>query len=204
VSRLTRPLPQAGLDDIISLVPIYGDILSGVLQLYQVWLCFVFGVPRNLLGMMILNVVLDVIVGLVPIIGDFLDNLFKSNLRNLAILETYLLTDPIARGKYHILLMPEGTEFLPKVGNGRDRWGAGWFSGGRAKEDAELEDEARTGRVRVTRRVKKEEAEGWARYAADGGATGMAGAGAGTRSARARASATANGSGNGPMQDPLD
>lgn len=157
--------------------------------------------------MMILNVFLDVIVGLVPIIGDFLDNLFKSNLRNLAILEDYLLTDPIARGKYHILLMPEGTEFLPKVGGGRDRWGAGWFSGGRAKEDAELEEEARTGRVRVTRRVKKEEAEGWARYTADGGAAGMAGAGGpsgGTRSARARASATANGSANGPMQDPLD
>lgn len=44
---------KAGLDDIISLVPIYGDILSGILQLYQVWLCFIFGVPRTLLGYMV-------------------------------------------------------------------------------------------------------------------------------------------------------
>lgn len=38
---------RAGLDDIISLVPLYGDIVSGVLQLYQVWLCWLFGVPLN-------------------------------------------------------------------------------------------------------------------------------------------------------------
>lgn len=44
---------QAGLDDIISLVPVYGDILSGILQLYQVWLSFVFGVPLNILGYMV-------------------------------------------------------------------------------------------------------------------------------------------------------
>lgn len=36
---------RAGLDDIISLVPLYGDIAAGVLQLYQVWLAFVFGIP---------------------------------------------------------------------------------------------------------------------------------------------------------------
>ena len=44
---------QAGIDDIISLVPIYGDILSGILQLYQVWLCFIFGVPLNIIGFMV-------------------------------------------------------------------------------------------------------------------------------------------------------
>lgn len=36
---------RAGLDDIISLVPIYGDIVSGIMQLYQVWLAWIFGVP---------------------------------------------------------------------------------------------------------------------------------------------------------------
>ena len=44
---------QAGLDDIISLVPLYGDIVAGVLQLYQVWLCFIFGVPLPILGYMV-------------------------------------------------------------------------------------------------------------------------------------------------------
>ncbi len=36
---------RAGLDDIISLVPIWGDVLSGLMQLYQVWLAWIFGVP---------------------------------------------------------------------------------------------------------------------------------------------------------------
>ena len=44
---------QAGIDDIISLVPLYGDIASGILQLYQVWLSFIFGVPLNLIGWMV-------------------------------------------------------------------------------------------------------------------------------------------------------
>jgi hypothetical protein len=50
---LTELTGKAGLDDIISLVPLYGDIVSGILQLYQVWLCFVFGVPLQILGYMV-------------------------------------------------------------------------------------------------------------------------------------------------------
>ena len=44
---------RAGLDDIISLVPLWGDIVSGILGLYQVWLSFLFGVPLNILGYMV-------------------------------------------------------------------------------------------------------------------------------------------------------
>jgi hypothetical protein len=44
---------RAGLDDLISLVPLYGDILSGFLQLYQVYLCFLFGVELRTLGFMV-------------------------------------------------------------------------------------------------------------------------------------------------------
>jgi hypothetical protein len=44
---------RAGLDDIISLVPLYGDLLSGVFQLYQVFLCWLFGVPAYLLSQMV-------------------------------------------------------------------------------------------------------------------------------------------------------
>lgn len=39
---------RAGLDDIISLVPLYGDLVSAIFQLYQVLLCFIFGVPYAL------------------------------------------------------------------------------------------------------------------------------------------------------------
>ena len=101
----------------------------------------------------------DVVVGIVPLIGDFLDNLFKSNLRNLAVLESWLLTSSSAQ-RYHILLMPEGNEFVPRP-RSASRFSSSWFGGGKSTvEDAEKERERMTGKVRVTRRMGKEEGEG--------------------------------------------
>lgn len=150
---------RAGLDDVISLVPIYGDIISGILQLYQVWLCFIFGVPRTILGYMLLNVLIDCVVGIVPLIGDFLDNLFKSNLRNLSLLEDWLLTSPTATRSYHILLMPTTTDFMPKPK--ASKFSSSWFGGGHGKseEDEERERERTTGKVRQTRRMGRDEGE---------------------------------------------
>ena len=103
---------------------------------------------------MVFNVVLDVIVGLVPIIGDFLDNLWKSNLRNLALLETWLLTGG-GEKKYKILLMPESTEFIPRPKAGISSWLGG--KGVSKAEEKEREKERRTGKVRVTRRMDRAE-----------------------------------------------
>ena len=159
---------RAGIDDIISLVPLYGDIASGILQLYQVWLSFVFGVPLQIIGWMvrllriatnqhswqILNVLLDTVAGIVPIIGDIIDNLFKSNLRNLALLENWLLNDQYTAAKYHILLMPESDEFVPGPSA---RW-KGWFGGKVDREEMAARDRERaTGKVRKTRRMGREE-----------------------------------------------
>lgn len=44
---------RAGIDDIVSIIPLYGDVASSVLQLYQVWLSFVFGVPLQVVGWMV-------------------------------------------------------------------------------------------------------------------------------------------------------
>lgn len=135
-----------GLDDLISLIPIWGDLVSGVLQLYQVFLCWVFGVPTYLLLRMVLNVVIDVIVGVVPFVGDLLDNLFKSNLKNLNLLESWLLTND----NYQILLMPDNT-WMP-----RPKSNSSWFGmGGSSKRKAQ---EHRSGRVNKTRRMTKAEA----------------------------------------------
>lgn len=100
----------------MSLVPIYGDLLSGILQLYQVFLSFLFGIDYAILGWMVsfesiwpiecltddnssqfLTVLIDIVVGIVPVLGDYLDYLFKANLRNLETLEvSFVATDRIA------------------------------------------------------------------------------------------------------------
>ncbi|KAF8755412.1 hypothetical protein RHS01_05096 [Rhizoctonia solani] len=83
---------KVGVDDIISAFPVWGDIVGTVLSLYQ-----------------IVNVVIDLFIGIVPFFGDALDVLFKANLRNLDLLEDWLLKD----APYRIALMPN-REFLPR------------------------------------------------------------------------------------------
>ncbi|CDZ98177.1 Protein of unknown function DUF4112 [Phaffia rhodozyma] len=108
----------AGFDDIISLVPLYGDALAAILGLYGIYLAFLMGCGTNTMALMLVNVFIDFVVGVIPIIGDILDNLFKSNLKNLKILEDHLLNNT----RYNILLMPEGRDFIPKQPKG------GWFN----------------------------------------------------------------------------
>ncbi|KZO98918.1 hypothetical protein CALVIDRAFT_561847 [Calocera viscosa TUFC12733] len=123
---------RVGVDDIISLFPLWGDLAGSILALYQIFLSWLFGVPPITLGWMALNVLVDLLVGLVPVIGDIADVLWKANLRNLDLLEGWLLNDPAA-ARFSISLMPKN-EFLPKAGrrsarrgaqaNGRDRYRA--------------------------------------------------------------------------------
>jgi hypothetical protein len=47
------------------------------------------GVPRIVLARMLLNVAVDTVLGLVPIVGDAFDLLWRSNLRNLELLERH-------------------------------------------------------------------------------------------------------------------
>lgn len=98
------------------------------------------------------------VVGIVPIIGDLLDNLWKSNLRNLDLLEKWLLDENSRASKYHILLMPDVPEFIPSAAKVKSER-RGWFGGGGvSQEEMDLRsEEVRTGRVRKTRRMGKEE-----------------------------------------------
>lgn len=81
---------RIGLDPIIGLIPGAGDLIATAFSTYIIFLAVRFNLPRNLLGWMIFNVGLEAIVGGVPLIGDLFDAFFKSNLRNLALLEKYL------------------------------------------------------------------------------------------------------------------
>ena len=75
---LGRNLPfNVGIDSIVGLVPLWGDVAGLILSLYQIFLISLFGIPLQLLFYLIINVVIDAFVGLVPIIGDALDVVFK-------------------------------------------------------------------------------------------------------------------------------
>ena len=80
-----------GLDPIIGLVPGGGDLISAAFSAYIIFLATRFGIPRQDLTKMIFNVALEAVVGTVPLVGDLFDAFYKSNIRNLAILEKHLM-----------------------------------------------------------------------------------------------------------------
>ena len=82
---------RIGLDPIIGLIPGAGDLISTAFSAYIIFLATRFGIPRQDLTEMIFNVALESVVGTVPLVGDLFDAFYKSNIRNLAILEKHLM-----------------------------------------------------------------------------------------------------------------
>ncbi|MBE8988036.1 DUF4112 domain-containing protein [Nostoc sp. LEGE 12450] len=81
---------RIGIDPIIGLIPGAGDLISTAFSAYIIFLATRFGIPREDLAKMIFNVGLETVVGTVPLVGDLFDAFYKSNIRNLAILEQHL------------------------------------------------------------------------------------------------------------------
>jgi hypothetical protein len=78
-----------GWDPIIGLVPWAGDLLAGLLSLALIAQARQMGVPRVVQLRMLLNVGIDVVLGIVPLIGDVADVFWKSNTRNLTLIERH-------------------------------------------------------------------------------------------------------------------
>lgn len=81
---------RIGIDPIIGLVPGLGDLVATAFSAYIIILATQLGIPSRTLWKMIFNIGLEAVVGTVPLIGDLFDAYYKSNLRNVAILEEHL------------------------------------------------------------------------------------------------------------------
>ncbi len=79
-----------GLDAIIGLVPIVGDIVTTAMGAYIVWEARNLGLSKWQLTRMGANVAFDAALGLVPVVGDAADFVFRSNTRNLRIIKKHL------------------------------------------------------------------------------------------------------------------
>lgn len=88
-----------GLDAILGLLPGVGDTASSVASLYILTAAHRYGVTRATLLRMALNVVLDTTVGALPLVGDIFDVYWKSNQRNVALLNRHMLAAPSQQGK---------------------------------------------------------------------------------------------------------
>jgi hypothetical protein len=75
---------RVGLDSIIGLVPIVGDLITASMGAWIVW------EARNL-GMSKLQITrIDTLIGAIPFVGDAFDFFYKSNSKNLKIIRKHL------------------------------------------------------------------------------------------------------------------
>jgi hypothetical protein len=105
IGRVTRVLDElvgvpgtpikVGLDPVIGLIPVVGDAVAAGVGAWVIAGEARFGIPRLVLGRMVLNLLLDLGVGAIPILGDVYDLFFRSNTRNLALFRRHAL-DPDA------------------------------------------------------------------------------------------------------------
>ncbi|MAY20435.1 MAG: hypothetical protein CL955_07440 [Erythrobacteraceae bacterium] len=79
-----------GLDALLGLVPVLGDVIAAGLGAYIVWEARNLGMSKWHLTRMSANVAFDAALGFVPLIGDAADFVFRSNSRNLKIIKKHL------------------------------------------------------------------------------------------------------------------
>lgn len=81
---------RVGLDFIIGLVPVVGDIAAAAMGSWLVWEARNLGMSKLQISRMMGNVGVDFVIGLIPFVGDAADFVFRSNTRNLRIIRKHL------------------------------------------------------------------------------------------------------------------
>jgi hypothetical protein len=86
-----------GLDALIGLVPGIGDAITTAMSLFIVHEAYQLGAPGHVIARMLGNVALDGMVGAVPLVGDAFDVMWRSNRRNMRLLQEWLAREQGSR-----------------------------------------------------------------------------------------------------------
>lgn len=81
---------RVGLDAVVGLIPILGDLITAAMGAWIVWEARNLGMSRWQIARMSANVGIDTLIGAVPLVGDIFDLAFRSNSRNLKIIRKHL------------------------------------------------------------------------------------------------------------------
>ena len=83
-----------GIDGLIGLIPVVGDIITTAISLWLVREARALGAPWHITTRMLANVALDGVVGMVPLAGDAFDVMFRANVRNVRMLRRWMDKQP--------------------------------------------------------------------------------------------------------------
>jgi Domain of unknown function (DUF4112) len=83
-----------GIDGIIGLIPVVGDVLATAFSLWLVKEARALGAPWYITARMLGNVAVQGVVGIVPVAGDAFDVMFRANMRNVRMLRRWMDRQP--------------------------------------------------------------------------------------------------------------
>ena len=83
-----------GIDGIINLIPVVGDIITTAISLWLVREARALGAPWHVTARMLGNVAIQGVVGAVPVAGDAFDVMFRANIRNVRMLRRWMDKHP--------------------------------------------------------------------------------------------------------------
>lgn len=78
---------RVGIDPILTLLPVAGDVISVLISLYVVFEGWRAGVGPLAVVLMLGVAAVDAVVGVVPLVGPLLDTVWKANSWNVRIIE---------------------------------------------------------------------------------------------------------------------
>lgn len=81
---------HVGLDSILGLVPVVGDLMAAALGAWIIWEARNLGMSKFQLARMTANLGIDTAIGAIPFAGDLFDFVYKSNSKNMRIVRRHL------------------------------------------------------------------------------------------------------------------
>ena len=87
IPGINRPI---GVDSIVGLIPVVGDVVTALMGAYIVWEARNLGMSKLQLTRMAANVGIDTALGAIPFAGDVFDFFWRSNSKNLKIIRKHL------------------------------------------------------------------------------------------------------------------
>jgi hypothetical protein len=84
---------RIGLDPIVSLIPGVGDLLANLTGSVILIIAAQLGVPKIVLTRMGINIAINTLLGAVPFFGDVISIWYRSNVKNVELLERYVGKD---------------------------------------------------------------------------------------------------------------
>jgi hypothetical protein len=87
IFRIPGTAIRFGLDPLIGLVPAVGDLLTGAASFLIIFSAWQRQLPKVTVARMMANVAIDTLVGSIPLLGDAFDTAWKSNRKNMNLLQ---------------------------------------------------------------------------------------------------------------------